>query len=67
MDGAWPMSVCALRPIHLTDRFDFARPLSLGEERFERAIEAEDCEPTLGRIGCIQLPRLTPAGWVGPR
>ena len=34
------------RLVGSTDHFDFARPPSLGEERFERAVEAQDREPT---------------------
>jgi hypothetical protein len=42
----------------LAHQFNFARPPSLGEERFERAIEAEDCEPALGRIGLYPVASL---------
>src|SRR5437868_6261081 len=44
--------ICRRRPRSaLTDRFDLARPPSLGEERFERAVETQNREPTFFWIG----------------
>jgi len=37
------------------NEFNLARPPRLGEERFERAVEAQDHEPTLARHGLDSL------------
>ena len=43
-------------------QFDLTRPPFLGEERFERAVEAQDHEPTFLRIGLDPVAALHAVG-----
>lgn len=52
-----------MRP--LAHQLDLARPPGLVKECLQWAVEAQDRKPSLARQVWIQLPRLTPAGWVG--
>src|SRR5208283_2238716 len=56
--------VCQLIGAVSLDQFDLAQPPLLGEERLQRAVEAEERIPTLGRIG-LNPVALAHAGRLG--
>jgi len=51
----------------LAERFDLAGAPFFGEERLQRAVQRRIVNQPLPGMVWIQLPRLTPSGWRGPK